>query len=65
MRANVSSIILQGLKPIKVEVEVLTTKGVPKLIITGLADRVISESKERIFSCLGNFYPSGIIQVNQ
>ena len=73
MRANVSSIILQGLKPIKVEVEVLTTKGIPKLIITGLADRVISESKERILSCLKsnkikikscrtvvNLFPSGI-----
>lgn len=73
MRANVSSIILQGLNPIRVEVEVLTTKGIPKLIITGLADRVISESKERIFSCLKsnqikikscrtvvNLFPSGI-----
>lgn len=52
MQATSSSLILQGLSPIKIEVGVVTQQGIPKIILTGLADRVISEAKERILSSL-------------
>ncbi|GEM_PF-1616945 len=52
MQATSSSLILQGLSPVKIEVEVATEQGIPKIILTGLANRVISEAKDRILSSL-------------
>jgi magnesium chelatase family protein len=54
MTTIVNSASLRGLEPFLVEVEVTASRGVPKLIITGLADRAVSESKHRILTALKN-----------
>jgi magnesium chelatase family protein len=42
------SLITQGLKPILVSVEVVATRGKPIFILIGLADRAMTEARERI-----------------
>ncbi len=54
MMTTVNSASLKGFDPFLVRVEVTATRGVPKLIITGLADRAVSESKHRILTALKN-----------
>ncbi len=54
MTTIINSASLRGLEPFLVEVEVTASRGVPKLIITGLADRAVSESKHRILTALKN-----------
>ncbi|MGD9129172.1 MAG: YifB family Mg chelatase-like AAA ATPase [Candidatus Woesebacteria bacterium] len=46
--------IIIGLQPIKVEVEVDSNRGVPGLVLIGLAGRAVEEAKERISSALLN-----------
>lgn len=48
------SATLLGLQPIKIEIEVDSRRGVPKLILIGLPTKAIEESKERITSALTN-----------
>lgn len=43
-----------GMQPIKIEVEVDTNRGQPKLIIIGLPSQTVSEAKERITAALLN-----------
>ena len=45
---------INGLKPIKIEVEVDSNRGTPNLIIIGLPTKAVEESKERITSALIN-----------
>lgn len=52
MSSTVSSLILQGLSAKPVEIEVSSVPGIPKLVMIGLADKVVKESQERILSCL-------------
>ncbi len=52
MSSSVSSVILQGLKPIRVKVEVASTRGVPKVVVIGLATRVVVEARQRILTAL-------------
>jgi magnesium chelatase family protein len=54
MSASVSSVILQGLKPIQVKVEVASTRGIPKVVVIGLATRVVVEARQRILTALKN-----------
>ena len=54
MSSSVSSVILQGLKPIRVKVEVASTRGVPKVVVIGLATRVVVEARQRILTALKN-----------
>lgn len=41
-----------GLEPIKIEVEVESRRGLPKLVVIGLPTKAVEESKERITSAL-------------
>lgn len=45
---------IKGLTPLKIEVEVDATRGLPNLIFIGLATKAVAESKERITSALIN-----------
>ena len=46
------SVDFDGVEPCKIEVQVSTTMGVPKMIISGLATRVVREARERILAGL-------------
>lgn len=46
------SAVNKGLETLKIEVEIKTTFGKPSFIIIGLANRVITESRERITAAL-------------
>lgn len=52
MHSSVSSLIFQGLTPIPVTIEISTHQGIPKIVMTGLAEKVVKESRERILSSL-------------
>ena len=52
MLARVYSANMVGLEPIKIEVEVDGSIGVPNLIFIGLANKTIDEARERITSAL-------------
>ena len=52
MLARVYSAALVGLEPVKIEVEVDGSIGVPCLIFIGLANKTIDEARERITSAL-------------
>ena len=54
MLAKTFSGTLIGLEPLKIEVEVDGTKGVPNLIIIGLPSKSVEEARERITSALLN-----------
>jgi magnesium chelatase family protein len=54
MLARTFTAVVQGLEPIKIEVEVDSNRGTPNLIIIGLPTKAIEESKERITSALIN-----------
>ena len=45
---------ISGLRPIKIEVEVDSSRGTPNLIIIGLPTKAVEDSKERITSALIN-----------
>ncbi len=52
MHSSVSSLIFRGLTPIQVTIETSTHQGIPKIVMTGLAEKVVRESRERILSSL-------------
>ncbi len=52
MVIKVASIALNGIDAVDVNVEVQLISGIPNFVIVGLADKTISESKERVRSAL-------------
>ncbi|MFC0472233.1 magnesium chelatase domain-containing protein [Halalkalibacter kiskunsagensis] len=52
MTVNVSSIGLKGLEGYRVQVEVQVSKGTESMIIVGLPDTSVKESKERVLSAI-------------
>jgi len=52
MLIRTASLILQGLSPVKIEVEIDAYRGIPGLVIIGLAAKVVDEAKERITASL-------------
>ncbi|MEA2056562.1 MAG: ATP-binding protein [Patescibacteria group bacterium] len=54
MITKISSAGLMGIKPFLVQVEAKAIRGVPRVIITGLGDQAVSESKHRIITALKN-----------
>jgi magnesium chelatase family protein len=67
MLARVFSCAVFGLEGIIIEVEVDTRNGMPRIIIVGLPDAAVQESRERVQSAIKNagfFFPRKIITVN-
>ena len=54
MLARVWSATLLGLEAVKVGVEVDVSGGLPSIIVVGLPDTAIQESKERVKAALKN-----------
>lgn len=54
MYARTLSMVMTGLSPTRVEVEVDGTRGQPGLILIGLPNKAVDEAKERISSALVN-----------
>ncbi len=52
MYASSHSVIFHKLNDTKVTVQILSQQGIPKIVISGMASKVINESKDRIISCL-------------
>lgn len=52
MVARVFSIVLSGLQPVVVEIEVSANRGIPGLVLIGLASRAVVEAKERVTATL-------------
>ncbi|GAE28083.1 Mg(2+) chelatase family protein [Halalkalibacter wakoensis JCM 9140] len=52
MTVNVSSIGLKGLEGYRVQVEVQVSKGTESMVIVGLPDASVKESKERVLSAI-------------
>lgn len=44
------SLVFHQLSPVKVEVQVVNQQGLPKLILTGLAERIVKEAQERVLA---------------
>lgn len=67
MLASVISCAVVGLDGVVVEVEVDTGRGLPKVIIVGLPDAAVQESKERVQSAIKNsglLFPRNRVTVN-
>lgn len=67
MLARVYSCAVIGLEGVIVEVEVDTGEGLPSVIIVGLPDAAVQESRERVQSAIKNaglFFPRKRITVN-
>ena len=67
MLARVYSCAVIGLEGVIVEVEVDTSHGLPMMVIVGLPDTAVQESRERVHSAIKNaklFYPRTRITVN-
>jgi magnesium chelatase family protein len=67
MLAKVTSCALIGLEGARVEVEVDISRGLPSLIIVGLPDTAIQESKERVRAAIKNsglLWPNARLTVN-
>jgi magnesium chelatase family protein len=67
MLANVKSCAVIGLDGVVVEVEVDTRSGLPAIVIVGLPDAAVQESKERVQSAIKNaelLFPRKRITVN-
>jgi len=67
MLAKVTSCALIGLEGARVEVEVDISRGLPSLIIVGLPDTAIQESKERVRAAVKNsglLWPNARLTVN-
>ena len=67
MLACIHSCAVIGLEGVIVEVEVDTNSGLPKVIIVGLPDAAVQESRERVQSAIKNaglFFPRKTITVN-
>ena len=67
MLARVFSCAVIGLDGVIVEVEVDTGGGLPKMVIVGLPDAAVQESRERVQSAVNNagfYYPRKKVTVN-
>ena len=67
MLARVYSCAVIGLDGVVVEVEVDTGGGLPKMVIVGLPDTAVQESRERVQSAVKNagfYYPRRRVTVN-
>jgi len=67
MLARVFSCSITGLEGVVVEVEVDTRNGLPAIIIVGLPDAAVQESRERVQSAIKNaglFFPRKRLTVN-
>lgn len=67
MLANVKSCAVIGLDGVVVEVEVDTRSGLPNIVIVGLPDAAVQESRERVQSAIKNselLFPRKRITVN-
>ena len=67
MLAKVYSCALVGLDGVLVEVEIDTGSGLPGIVMVGLPDTAVSESKERVRSAIrnsGGRMPNGKITIN-
>ncbi|MCD4672874.1 MAG: YifB family Mg chelatase-like AAA ATPase [Anaerolineaceae bacterium] len=67
MLARVFACALVGLEGVIVEVEVDTANGLPKMVIVGLPDVAVQESRERVQSAIRNsglVYPRKKVTVN-
>ena len=67
MLANVKSCAVIGLEGVVVDVEVDTRSGLPGVVIVGLPDAAVQESRERVQSAIKNAalpYPRNRIIVN-
>jgi magnesium chelatase family protein len=67
MLAKVNSCAVIGLEGVIIEVEVDTAQGLPKIIIVGLPDAAVQESRERVQSAIknsGHYFPRKHITVN-
>jgi len=67
MLARVYSCAVIGLEGVAVEVEVDTGQGLPNMVIVGLPDAAVQESRERVQSAIKNagfFYPRKRVTVN-
>lgn len=54
MIVTTHSAILQGLTSVPIDVEVSCVRGVPQLLIIGLASKAVTEARERISSAISN-----------
>jgi magnesium chelatase family protein len=52
MVARVTTIAMQGIDPVEVDVQVQIASGLPAFSIVGLADKAVAESRERVRSAL-------------
>src|SRR5882757_8276935 len=52
MVAHISTVSLEGIRPISVDVQVHMSSGLPYFGIVGLPDKAVGESKDRIRSAL-------------
>ena len=67
MLARVYSCAVIGLEGVIVEVEVDTGEGLPSIVIVGLPDAAVQESRERVQAAIKNaglYYPRKRITVN-
>jgi magnesium chelatase family protein len=67
MTARIRTVTFQGIDVIEVEVQVSMTTGLPALNIVGLADKAVSEARERVraaLTALGLALPPKRITVN-
>lgn len=67
MTARITTVTFQGIDVIEVEVQVSMTTGLPALNIVGLADKAVSEARERVraaLTALGLSLPPKRITVN-
>ncbi len=67
MTARITTVTFQGIDVIEVEVQVALSSGLPALNIVGLADKAVSEARERVraaLTALGLSLPPKRITVN-
>ncbi len=65
--ANATTVAFAGLEARPVEVQVQMTGGTPGIVIVGLGDKAVSESRERVraaFASIGLAIPAGRLVVN-
>ena len=67
MTARIKTVTFQGIDVVEIEVQVAITTGLPALNIVGLADKAVSEARERVraaLTALGLSLPPKRITVN-
>lgn len=61
---KMQTVSFAGMDPLKVEVEVQISSGLPKFVIVGLPDAIVNESKIRISRALSAALPAKAITIN-